>query len=103
MHEVLQSRLSEVRELSRRHGVATLSAFGSVLTPAFDPKRSDIDLLVSFIDPDLGPWMRRFFEFQRDLESLLGIKVDLVLESGLVNPVIRQAVERERSPLYGAA
>lgn len=103
MHPILETRLPEVRELARRHGVATLAAFGSVLTPAFDPARSDIDLLVSFIDPDLGPWLRRFFEFQRELEALLGVKVDLVLESGLVNPVIRQAVERERSPLYGAA
>ena len=103
MRSALANKLETVREVAARHGVRSLAAFGSVLRDDFDPIRSDIDLIVDFGGADLGPWMRRYFELQRELESVLGFHVDLMLEGSQLNPFVRATVERGRSSLYVAA
>lgn len=89
-----------------KHGVRTLTLFGSAATGSsggFDASRSDVDLLVEFIDPDLGPWMKRFFQLQADLERVFGRKVDLVLPASLSKDMFRATVEATKVPLYAAA
>lgn len=58
----LSAHLEAIRALCRAYGVARLDVFGSAVTAAFDPARSDIDFLVEY-DPetDLGPWLNRHF------------------------------------------
>ncbi|MBY0263468.1 MAG: hypothetical protein K2Q20_14070 [Phycisphaerales bacterium] len=88
-----------------------LHAFGSAAGDgqSFDPASSDVDLLVEFIDDDLGPWMKRFFDFQQACETVLGRRVDLVLASALrgpyslASPFIRASVEAGKVPVYAAA
>jgi len=111
MHPLLSQHLPRLQELCREHGVRELHAFGSSASDdgAFDPGRSDFDLLVEFVDEDLGPWMKRFFDFQRACEALLGRRVDLVLASALrgpqshASPFIRASVEARKVPVYAAA
>jgi predicted nucleotidyltransferase len=61
--------------LCRARGVHKLSLFGSVLRGDFDPKRSDVYILVEYL-PGQHPGVRHF-GFQDELADMLGRKVDL--------------------------
>ncbi len=45
-----EATLRATRDLCTRYHVQRLDVFGSVLTDRFDPSRSDLDLLVTFMD-----------------------------------------------------
>lgn len=103
MQRTIREQLESIRALCVEYGVARLDVFGSALTPRFDPERSDIDLLVEYArETDLGPWMKRHFELQRCLTSLLGRPVDLTMAGGLRNPYFIRAVNQTRQQLYAA-
>ena len=90
-------------ELCRRHGVARLEIFGSAAGDEFNAEDSDVDFLVEFgPGVDLGPWMARYFDFQRELAGLVGRRVDLVMLSALRNPYFVREVDRTRKLLYAA-
>lgn len=94
---------AELEALCRQYGVARLELFGSAMTPAFDPKKSDLDFLIEFLpDQDLGPWMKDFFELEEELERLFGREVDLVFGSGIRNPYLKRNIEATRTLLYAA-
>ena len=65
---------------------------------AFDPTRSDIDVLVEFVPGQTPGW--EFFTWHEELGELLGCKVDLF--SGL-NRWIEPIVRREALTLYEQA
>lgn len=71
-----------IQQLCRKYGVQELSVFGSVLRDDFGPE-SDVDFLVVFKENDLGPWMGKLSDFERDLTQLLGRKADVVLKGGV--------------------
>jgi predicted nucleotidyltransferase len=96
--------VEEIAELCRRHRVAELAAFGSILRSDFGPE-SDVDFLVRFVDDDLGPWMSRLDELRRDLERLLGRRVDVVDWEGVErspNPYRRAGILAAHRLLYAA-
>jgi uncharacterized protein len=101
--DIISQHLEDIRSLCREYGVVRLDIFGSATREDFDPRRSDIDLLVEFAaGTDLGPWMARFFELQERLEAMLGRKVDLVMAAGLRNPYLLRSIEQDRRVLYVA-
>jgi len=87
--EVLETLVSHQQDL-QRFGVQSLRLFGSVARDEGTPG-SDVDLLVVFEE---SPSFSRFMKLRIFLEDLLGVKVDLVTESGLKDRV-RPFVERE--------
>ena len=80
---ILSSIKKKLRRLlpiiSKQYQVKKLSIFGSYLhhKQKFD---SDLDLLVSFIEP---PSLLKFIELENYLSDILGIKVDLVMDNAL--------------------
>ena len=103
MMPVLKEKHEELVELCRRFGVKRLEVFGSASGEAFDPERSDIDLLVEFQpDQDLGPWLKHYFEFEEELKKLLGRPVDLVMASAPRNPYFLDQLNHSRKLLYAA-
>jgi predicted nucleotidyltransferase len=103
MIPLLEKKHLAMEELCRKYRVTRLEVFGSAAGDAFDPERSDIDFLVEFqIGSNLGPWMANYFDFQNELENLLGCKVDLVMESALKNPYFIKEVNRSKKLLYEA-
>ena len=74
----------------RRLGVKSLRLFGSVARGEATPG-SDVDLLVAFDGP---PTFSGFMDLKIFIEDLLGVRVDLVTETGLREGV-RPHVERE--------
>ena len=74
----------DLSRFCKRHGIVRLSFFGSVLRDDFDPKRSDIDVLVEFApDAESGLTYFRLGGIAAGLEDLLGRRVDLSLANSL--------------------
>jgi predicted nucleotidyltransferase len=86
-------------DFCRRNEVQELALFGSAVTGAFGEK-SDVDFLVTF-QPGTRVGFLTLARMQRELESLLGRKVDLVPKGGL-KPVIRDSVLASARVLYAA-
>lgn len=97
-HEIL----AQVAEICAVHGVARLELTGSAARDDFDPRTSDIDLLVEFL-PGTRISALGFVEFSNALERVLGRRVDLIELSAVSNPVLREAFLRDRVTFYAAA
>lgn len=91
--------IEELTSLCCRYQVRELSVFGSALGEDRGPE-SDLDLLVSF-QPAARVTFATLARMQRELEALLGRKVDLVPKDGL-KPVIRDQVLATARVLYAA-
>ena len=101
MNDAVPLRISmeELRCFCRRYQVRELALFGSMLHQEHRPE-SDVDLLVSF-QPAARVTFLTLARMQRELETLLGRKVDLVPKDGL-KPVIRDHVLATARVLYAA-
>jgi uncharacterized protein len=90
----VQAHRAEVRDAVARYGASNVRVFGSVARGE-DTADSDIDLLV-----DLPPGASLFSvaRLQRDLQEILGARVDIVPAEDL-KPGVRADVERDLVPL----
>jgi predicted nucleotidyltransferase len=84
----------EILTITRRYGVTNVRVFGSAVRGGADDK-SDLDLLVL---PGPGFTLLKQAALTRELEALVGRKVDVVSERGL-RPRIRSRVLEEAVPL----
>ncbi len=98
-----QAMWDQVPGVCRQFRVRKLDVFGSALTPAFDPLRSDIDLLVTFGDIPEREVFDAYFDLKEALESLFNRRIDLVVDHEFSNPYVRRGVEATRRPLFREA
>lgn len=99
--EVLRPHLDAIVALARAYGVERLEVFGSVMTDAFDPDRSDIDFLVTYPhDYDYGPWLGRYQHLESALAQAVGRGVDLVMDSRSLRDRFRRSIGPTRYLLY---
>jgi predicted nucleotidyltransferase len=71
----VQFDTDRIGDFCRRHGIAKLSLFGSILGPEFRPD-SDVDLLVEF-KPGVRISLFGIAGLEIELDEMLGRKVDL--------------------------
>ncbi len=102
MDPIIENRSVEVAELCRRFHVRRLDLFGSATGEAFDPSRSDVDLLVEFEPGRAMKALDQYFGLKEALEALFDRQVDLVVASAVKNPYIRKSIEKTRESLYAA-
>ena len=94
INEILRLKRNEILVLAAKHGAKTIRIFGSVARG--DAKEnSDVDFLVEL---DQGRSLLDHAALWRELEELLGRKVDVVEPEGL-HWYIRDRVLREAVPL----
>ena len=86
-----------IGDFCRRHGIASLSLFGSILTDRFGPD-SDVDLLVEF-EPGQRVSLFDMGGMTMDLIDLFGRPVDLRTADDL-SEYFRDDVIRQARPLY---
>jgi uncharacterized protein len=102
MLDLIEMHATDIAELCRRYHVQRLDVFGSAARVTdFDPARSDVDLLVTYL-PGHGANFGAYLDLRDALTSLLGRRVDLVMENAVENPYVRAGIERSRQPLYGS-
>ena len=100
---VLATRQQALRALCERCHVSRLDLFGSATTGRFDPRRSDLDMVVVFADLPPGEYADAYFALKQGLEDLFKRDVDLVTAATLENPYFRREVEAHRQTLFAAA
>jgi predicted nucleotidyltransferase len=84
----------------RARGIRKLSLFGSVLRDDFDPKRSDVDVVVE-MDPAARTGFR-FFGYGDELAEIIGHRVDLNTVA-MLSRHFREQVLGEALTLYEQA
>ena len=89
IEEILKDRREEVLKIAAKHGACNLRVFGSVARGEANDK-SDIDFLVD-LGENLSPWFP--VRLIRDLENLLGRKVDIVTEKGLKERIKKRVLQ----------
>jgi len=94
LEELLRSRRAEILAIAEKYGVRNVRIFGSVARGEADDE-SDVDLLV---EPMPGFTLLKSSAMSRELERLLGRRVDVVSERGL-RERIRDRVLKEAVPL----
>ena len=97
VHAQVQFDKNGLADLCRRHGVATLSLFGSAVREDFRAG-SDIDVLVEF-DPGTRVSYLTLGALQQDLSDLFGRHVDLKLPTTL-SEYIRERVLDSAEAIY---
>ena len=97
-----QPQLDAIAAACRRHHVARLHAFGSVLRSDFRPGESDIDLLVEFQPLDASTLYRTYFALLNDLRQGLASRVDLVMADAVRNPTIKKTIAASKQEIYAA-
>lgn len=90
----VRQRRDEIDRIAARHGARAVRLFGSVVRgdAAAD---SDLDVLVQ-LDPERS--LLDQVALKRDLESLLGCAVDVVVDDA-VRPALRDRIFAEAVPL----
>jgi len=88
----------KLADLCRKHAIARLSLFGSILRDDFDAD-SDIDILIEFAGPT--PSLLDLGGIQVELTQMLGREVDLKTW-GFIADSMRPRIERERKVAYAA-
>ncbi len=91
-----------ITEACRRHQVARLHAFGSVVGSHYQPGVSDIDLLVEFKPCDPGALYKSYFSLLNELCQQLPAPVDLVMADAVRNPYVKASIEADKQILYAA-
>ena len=102
MHPSVEAALPEIVALRRRVGVRRLDLFGSAIGPTFDPRSSDVDVLVEFSPYAINGHFDDWFTLKEGLESIFDRPVDLVSAANVRNPYFLAKVERHREQLYAA-
>lgn len=80
---------AKIKEIAAQHGAFNVRVFGSVARGEAD-QNSDLDLLVDYDLDKISPWFP--VRLIRDLENLLGIKVDVVTPAGLKTRIRNQVL-----------
>jgi predicted nucleotidyltransferase len=94
LESLLLSHREQIIQTAREHGAYDVRIFGSVARGEARSD-SDIDFLVKL---ESGRSLLELARLLRELQALLGRKVDIVTEAGL-RPRIRPQVLREARPL----
>lgn len=103
MHVLIERHRAAIADLCRRYHVRRLEVFGSGARGVdFDPRQSDVDLLVEFDTGESKPTLKTFFALRDELTTVLGRAVDLVMADSVTNPFVKAEVERTREAVYAA-
>lgn len=88
--ELLKQKREEIINIAKNHGAYNVRVFGSVARGEADEK-SDIDFLIDYDINKITPWFP--VRLIRELENLLGEKVDVVTVDGLKERIKPRVLE----------
>lgn len=97
---IVEEHKKSITTLCEQHKVKTLFVFGSAITSRFNTL-SDIDLIVEFKDINLSDYADNYFHLKRALEKLFNRSVDLLEETAIKNPFLKQQIDSSKQAIYG--
>lgn len=101
LHPSVAQHIPRIRELAEEYGVAKLEIFGSAMTDAFDPERSDVDFIVHYPEEyDFGYFAKNLFDLEEDLAEVLARPAQLVMTSALKKDYFRHTADLTRTTIY---
>jgi hypothetical protein len=103
MKEFIDKNLNEIIRICKNRKVRRLAMFGSAAGNRFDPKKSDLDLLLEFEQMSPADHIGNCFGLAEDLEKLFTRSINLVEPGPIKNPYFRKSLEETQVELYAAA
>ncbi|WP_234573250.1 nucleotidyltransferase family protein [Rhodohalobacter sp. 614A] len=100
LKHLIQQKDQEFLNLCRNHSIKMLYAFGSSVTDQFNEQTSDVDLLVEIDEADPIERGEKLMSLWDTLEDFFDRKVDLLTNSSLKNPILKNNIERTKVLLY---
>jgi predicted nucleotidyltransferase len=100
LRTLIKEKYIDFLDLCRSHKVDKIYAFGSSITDHFDPKTSDIDLVVSIDIDEPADRGEALISLWDNLEVLFGRKVDLLTEDSIRNPYLKSNIDRTKKLIY---
>ncbi len=98
--QLIQNHIEVLKKQCEAHHVAKLYVFGSYVRNE-QTEDSDLDLLVDFQDEiELLNFADNYFSFLDDLQDLFRVRVDLVIQSSLKNPVLIDSINHTKKLIY---
>lgn len=96
MNSLVESNLSEIKDVMRTYGVIRAYLFGSAVTANMSAD-SDVDFMVSF-NPELSytEYGNNYFQLIYALQKLLKKDVDIVAEETITNPYLLQRINSQK-------
>jgi len=94
VREILKEKRAEILRIAEKHGACNVRVFGSVVQDELRAD-SDIDFLVETTE-ETSPWFPS--GMKKELEDVLGRKVDVLTENGLYW-LLRRRILKEARPL----
>ena len=100
MKETIQLKLAEFLTLCKNHKVKNIYAFGSAVTENFNDESSDIDLLIEIESEDPVERGENLMNIWDKFEDFFQRKVDLLTNSSIKNPILRNNIDTTKILLY---
>ena len=97
---LIKERYAAFVDLCRSHKVDKIYAFGSSITDHFDPKTSDIDVVVKLDIDDPADRGEALLSLWDKLEVLFQRRVDLLTEDSIRNPYLKSNINRTKKLIY---
>ena len=102
MIPIVAERSAELESLCQSYGVLRLELFGSAATGEYWQVDSDLDFLVEFQELPVRAYGAAYFGLLKSLERMFDCSVDLVDNSSIKNPYLREAVNESKVLVYAA-
>lgn len=100
LKESIQNKLKEFILLCKSNNVKNMYAFGSAVNDEFNDSTSDFDFLIEIEENDPIKKGERLLNIWDKLEYLFQRKVDLLTNSTIKNPVLRENIEKTKILIY---
>ncbi len=94
LNDLTPATKAKIKEIAAQHGAFNVRVFGSVARGQAD-RDSDLDLIVDYDLDKISPWFP--VRLIRDLENLLGTKVDVVTSAGLKDRIRDEVLQESLS------
>lgn len=100
LNDLIHKNYEDFLKICIIHKVDKMYAFGSSITPDFNTKTSDIDVLVRLDIKDAADRGDSLMALWDNLEILFNRKVDLLTEDSIKNPILKSNIQRTRKLIY---
>ena len=99
----IENKIEKLISLCNKYKVKRIFVFGSIVKGNFNPKTSDVDLIVEIEDLPPSEKGELIMKLWSELEDLFARKVDLLTNLNIKNPYLRNEIENSKYLIYDRA